>query len=126
MSSAEPLINPYLWAVGKAALTLPPQTEVAGRYRVISPQVWLDTQPATPLTVPAEMPQELLPYHYLYPLRLHVPVVYGLCPTEAGTVVLLENVPLEGAGRLLPSLQEALGTATPLRQVYWFWQLLQL
>ncbi|MGA1625267.1 MAG: PP2C family protein-serine/threonine phosphatase [Prochlorothrix sp.] len=126
MSSAEPLINPYLWAVGKAALTLPPQTEVAGRYRVISPQVWLDTQPATPLAVPDEMPQELLPYHYLYPLRLHVPVVYGLCPTEAGTVVLLENVPLEGAGRLLPSLGEGLATATPLRQVYWLWQLLQL
>ena len=126
MSSAEPLINPYLWAVGKAALMLTPQTEVEGRYRVISSQVWLDTQPASSLPVPQAIPQELLPYQYLYPLRLHIPVVYGLCSTAAGTVVLLENVPLEGAGRLLPSLDQALATAKPLRQVYWFWQMLQL
>jgi protein phosphatase len=126
MNSTEPLINPYLWAVGTAAATILPGSEVAGRYRVIAPQIWLDTQPQTPLPTPEVLPKELLPYQYLYPQRLHLPVVYGLCETEMGSVLLLENAPLEGAGNLLPQLQAVLPHSATLRQVSWFWQLLQL
>jgi serine/threonine protein phosphatase PrpC len=127
MTAVEPLINPYLWAVGPLAETIAPGTQVAERYRVIAPQIWLDTQPNSPLKTPTKQPKELLPYHYLYPQRLHVPVVYGLCPLETGaTVLLLENVPLEGAGRLLPQLQASWSQVEASRQVYWLWQLLQL
>jgi protein phosphatase len=126
MFSVEPLINPYLWALGEAASTIAPGQEVAGRYRVIAPQVWLDTQPDHPLEPSDELHRELLPYLFLYPHKLHIPVVYDQCSTPQGTVVLLENAPLEGAGSLQPSLQDSLTTATPLRQMNWFWQILRL
>ncbi len=126
MFSVEPLINPYLWALGEAASTIAPGQEVAGRYRVIAPQVWLDTQPDHPLEPSDELHRELLPYLFLYPHKLHIPVVYDQCSTPQGTVVLLENAPLEGAGSLQPALTDSLADATPLRQMNWFWQMLRL
>ena len=125
-ASIEPLLNPYLWAIGPAAERLPPGIKAGDRYQVIAPQVWLDTQPASPPQPPEQLPRELLPYHYLYPERLHLPLVYGLCTIPQGTVVLLENAPLEGAGALLPRLDVSLPQARPLRQVSWLWQLLEL
>ncbi len=128
MTGVEPVINPYLWALGDAALDLTPGTEVAGRYKVIAPQVWLDTQPEMPIEVPQEIDRELLPYLYLYPERLHLPVVYDVCPLDdySSPVVLFENVPLEGAGSLQPAFVEQLSQATTLRQMYWFGQILEL
>lgn len=150
MTSPAPLINPYLWAIGPTAATIASGTELAGRYRVVAPQIWLDTQPTTPPKTPAQIPKPLLPYHYLYPYRLHLPIVYGLCPLQQSVarqsgvplgsveldateidatqqdIVLLENVPLEGAGCLLPQLQTVLAQTKALRQVHWLWQLLQL
>ncbi|MEM8603616.1 MAG: protein phosphatase 2C domain-containing protein [Cyanobacteria bacterium P01_H01_bin.121] len=126
MSSTEPLLNPYLWAIGSPASQVEPGGVVGDRYRIIAPQVWLDTKPGIPPQTPTQLPQELLPYQYLYPYRLHLPIVYGICVLQAGTVVLLENVPIEGAGSLLPNLEEGLKHASPARQVYWLWQMLQL
>lgn len=128
MNGIEPLVNPYLWAIGDGALDLVPGTEIAGRYRVVAPQVWLDTQPSQAVEHPEDIHRELLPYLYLYPHRLHLPVIYDVCPLEdyEAPVLLLENVPLEGAGSLQPRLVERLSQATSLRQASWFWQLLDL
>jgi len=128
ITTMEPLINPYLWALGDAARDLAPGVEVAGRYRVVAPQVWLDMQPEQSVEHPEEIHRELLPYLYLYPQRLHLPVVYDVCSVEDddAPVVLLENAPLEGAGSLQPQLSEQLTQASALRQASWFWQLLSL
>ncbi len=128
MTTMEPLINPYLWALGDAALDLVPGTEIAGRYRVVAPQIWLDMQPGQAIEHPEDIHRELLPYLYLYPQRLHLPVIYDICPLEDddAPVVLLENVPLEGAGSLQPALKDQITQASALRQVSWFWQILSL
>ena len=131
MASIEPLINPYLWAIGPVAERLPPGSEVGdartvNRYQVIAPQVWLDTQAGQSIPATETLYRELLPYHYLHPLRLHLPVVYGVCRNSQGIVVLLENAPIEGAGVLLPRLDLSLSQASALRQLHWLWQLLEL
>lgn len=124
--SIEPLVNPYLWVLGDAAQDLEPETLVADRYRVIAPQVWLDTQPEQPLTPPDSLARELLPYLYLYPKRLHLPVVYDVCSLGDRRVTLLENGPIEGAGSLQPRLVDLLPQVRPIRQLNWLWQILQL
>ncbi len=130
-SCQTPLVYRYLWAVGKAVIQRPADSQVAGRYVVKAPQIWLDTQPGLQPDFPAvELPDALLPYLYLYPYRLHIPEVHGLC-SEGGDcateeIFLLENVPLDKQGNLLPAIAQSWAQATAARQVYWLWQLLQL
>merc|ERR1712226_808672 len=77
-----------------------------------------------------ELPYMIMPYLHLYPQRLYTPEVYGFYQYEEETyvtdILLLYNVPLDSEGKLFPSLVEAWATATPIRQVYWFWQMIQL
>ncbi len=133
-----PLEYRYLWAIGEAVLTLPVGSILDGRYFVKSPQIWLDTQPAAqPDFPPVELPDEMQVYLSLYPYRLHVPEVFGICAnqgpdgitTEVGLrspILLLENVPLDGNGYLYPAIAQVWESASAARQVYWLWQLLHL
>lgn len=124
-----PLTYRYLWAVGSQAAQFPPESLIADRYYVVSPQIWLDTTPGKLPKFPSEMPQAILPYLKLYRQCLHIPQVYGFCPIneENTEVLLLENVPVNRkTGQLYPTMLESLASATPVRQVYWFWQILQL
>ncbi len=123
-----PLVYRYLWAVGAGAETVAVGNRVGDRYVVVAPQVWLDTQPATPPNLPDSLPDRALPYLKLYAHRLHLPSLHGLQPLEHPTkqVLLLDNVPLDFVGKLLPTLASALKTAAPTRQLYWLWQLLEL
>jgi protein phosphatase len=87
----------------------------------------MDTQPYQDPDESRSLPEAVLPYLYLYPYRLHVPEVYGFCQDEAGeAILLLENAPLTETGELQPSIVQAFRTATPVRQVYWLWQMLEL
>lgn len=128
VSCETPLVYRYLWAVGR--MEHPSVgTQVAGRYYVTAPQIWLDTQPSLPPDVPTDWSDGVLPYLHLYPQRLHVPEVYGFCPQTddaSAAIFLLENVPLDEKGKLYPPIAHAWSQATALRQVYWLWQLLQL
>lgn len=125
-----PLLYRYLWAVGKAAAALPTGTQVTGRYYVTAPQIWLDTQPSLPPDVPPTWSEAVLPYLYLYPHRLHIPELFGFCldaiADQTEPILLLENVPLTAKGGLYPTIVQAWEQATPVRQVYWLWQMLQL
>ena len=123
------LIYRYLWAVA-------PEVEISvgdllgDRYYVVDPQVWLDTKPGKPPFMYEELPDYIMPYLHLYPQRLHTPEVYGFYQygeeTYPTDILLLDNVPLDSQGKLFPCLVEAWPTATPLRQVYWLWQMMQL
>lgn len=123
-----PLDYRYVWAIGEAVLTLPVGSILEGRYFVKSPQIWLDTQPGAQPDFPSvELPDEMQVYLYLYPQRLHVPEVFGVCtPQGRSPILLLENVPLDGKGYLLPAIAQAWDGASAARQVYWLWQLLSL
>ena len=120
----------YLWAVGPAAEAVSAGQVIADRYFVIAPQIWLESRPSLPPTVPEQLPDTIMPYLHLYPQRLHTPEVYGFCslPEAAETteVLLLENVPINNFGSLYPSILQAWSGTTAVRQVYWLWQMLQM
>ncbi len=126
MSSSEPLSNRYLWAVGSASALYRAGEQVADRYQVVAPQIWKDAQPELPPEFPEQLSGNILPYLCLYPHRLHVPEVYGVCQLEGSVVVLLENVPIDSRGELYPSIKSMWSKATAVRQVYWLWQILEL
>ncbi len=125
-----PLIYRYLWAVGQPPGAFPAGTQVAGRYYVSAPQIWLDTQPGLPPDMSVNWSTDVLPYLHLYPQRLHVPEVYGFCPehgdAQTSAIFLLENVPIDEKGNLKAAIAQAWSQATATRQLYWLWQLLQL
>lgn len=130
--SISPLLSqsvpPYVWAIGTGVADIPEGTTVNGRYQVIAPQTWLDTQPARSPNLPSELPDAAVPYLQLYPHRLHIPEVYGVCELGPGhiPVLLLHQIPVDSAGNLLPAIDAALEKVPAVRQVYWLWQMLQL
>jgi hypothetical protein len=130
MSSSTPLINRYLWVTGSAATSLPVGEQVRGRYQVIAPQIWQDMHPELPPEVLDQLTGNILPYLRLYPHRLHVPEVYGVCQLRESVpesvVILLENVPIDPSGQLYPSIEAMWTQASAVRQVYWLWQILEL
>jgi protein phosphatase len=122
-----PLVYRHLWAIGEGVRQIPVDTVVDERYLVKAPQIWLDTEPGTVPNVPQVLPGRILPYLHLYPHRLHVPELHGVCPFGNGAVaLLLDNVPIDAEGKLLPSLESMWSSVSSVRQVYWLWQLFQL
>jgi len=130
MSSSNPLINRYLWAVGSAAALIPVGELVKDRYQVVAPRIWQDTHPELLPEVPEQLSGHILSYLRLYPHRLHVPEVYGVCQfgesVQEPGVILLENVPIDTSGELYPSIESMWTKASAVRQVYWLWQILEL
>lgn len=129
-SCQTPLIYRYLWATGTKASQFPVGEQVAaGRYRVVATQVWLDIQPGLAPDLPDSISPDIQPYLQLYPYRLHVPMVYGVCHLKEGTpanVLLLENAPISSAGNAYPAITAVWFQALAVRQVHWLWQILQL
>ncbi|BAZ85512.1 protein phosphatase 2C domain-containing protein [Dolichospermum compactum] len=123
-----PLIYRYLWATGKQAAEIPPETKVANRYEVIKPQIWLDTQPALLPDIPAELPNIVIPYLRLYSEHLHIPQAYGFTSLAEieDDILLLENAPIDETGCIYPTITDSWKQASPVRQIYWLWQILQL
>ncbi|MEL7034246.1 MAG: protein phosphatase 2C domain-containing protein [Cyanobacteria bacterium J06592_8] len=120
----------YLWAVGSVASQIQSGQVVGNRYYVSSPQVWLDTKPAVPPTTTEPISDRILPYLYLYPHRLHLPGVHGVyslgTASEGEEIVLLDNIPTDSKGVLLPTMVEMWPKTQAVRQVYWLWQMLEL
>ncbi len=130
MTTAQPLMSRYIWAADRQATLIPADRLVEDRYQVIAPQLWLDTKPQEPPGILFPLPHQALAYAHLYRYKLHLPQVYGFCsierPHETIDIPLLENVPIDREGKLLPSLVEAWSTATPLDRAYWLWQAIEL
>ncbi|MBD2314930.1 protein phosphatase 2C domain-containing protein [Desertifilum sp. FACHB-1129] len=130
MSSSESPTIRFLWVPDPAAAQIPLGERVADRYEVVAPQIWCDRAPHLSPDVPEELPERVTPYLRLFPHRLHLPEVYGVVRQdslgETQEFLLLENGPLTASGELYPALEEAWTTASPVRQVYWLWQILEL
>jgi protein phosphatase len=120
----------YLWAAAQQATLIPAGRLVEERYHAISPQLWLDTKPHEPPDVLSPLPRQALAYAHLYQYQLHLPQIHGFCSlNRSGEVLeipLLDNIPIDSDGVLLPSLLEAWSMATPLYQAYWLWQAIEL
>jgi protein phosphatase len=126
MSSSKPPINRYLWAVGASALQFPVGELVKERYEVVAPQIWRDRLPELLPEVPNRLSADILRYLRLYPHRLHVPEVYGLCQLDGSVVILLDNAPIDANGELYPTIKSMWMQVSSVRQVYWLWQILEL
>ncbi len=127
MRSPKFLINRYLWAVGSSAAAVPVGDIVANRYQAIAPQIWQDTQPDVPPDMPEKLSGKILTYLRLYPHRLHLPEVYGICQlNESEQVILLENAPIDINGGPYPSMEEMWSNVSAVRQVYWLSQMWEL
>lgn len=118
-----PLVYRYLWANGSSVAEIQPGEKVANRYEVLTPHIWLDTQPGLLPDIPEELPKDVVSYLRLYQHRLHIPQAYGIAHND---ILLLENVPIDETGNLYPAITDAWDQANPVRQVYWLWQILQL
>lgn len=133
-----PLVYRYLWAVDTKKIQREPGEKIDHRYEVISPQIWLDTQPIVIPELTEKIPTIILPYLRLHQHRLHVPHIYGfaryanhqaggLSPQESeDDILLLENVPINDKGSLYPAITDIWEHSTAVRQVYWLWQILEL
>ena len=129
-SCQTPLIRRYLWAVGEGVERVPLGEKMGERYEVIAPRLWLDTKPGMSPYIPEadSLPPEIIPYSPLYSLRLHLPTIYGFTklPTGTDNIILLDNLPVDETGGLYPSITDSWEKVSPVRQVYWLWQILQL
>lgn len=117
----------YVWALGQGTNKIPIGDLVDGRYEVIAPSIWLDTQPEQSPKVPEPVPGFALPYLKAYPHQLNLPGVYGICHQDSGeAVLLLSNVPVNRQGQLMPAIAKAWPDASPFRQANWLWQMISL
>lgn len=115
----------YLWATTPAATYIRVGEKVNERYQVVAPQIWQDLRPELLPEMPTQL-GEILPYLRLYPHRLHIPEVYGVCQVGDSVITLLENVPIDRNAELYPSMMSMWTKASAVRQVYWLWQMLAL
>ncbi|MFN3925946.1 MAG: PP2C family protein-serine/threonine phosphatase [Pseudanabaenaceae cyanobacterium] len=118
----------YLWAADLDVSKFPAGSLIADRYRVVHSQVVVDTQSYRLPEIPDDFSEQAIAYLRLSKYLLHLPRPYGLLTEEIGQgeLLLLENVPLDAEGQLLPSLVSQWGQVNPLRQINWLWQILQL
>jgi protein phosphatase len=121
----------YLWAADPQAAWIPTDKLVENRYHVMAPQLWLDTKSGERPEALWPLPDQARPYAHLSRYRLHLPQLYGFCSMgRAGTnsvdIPLLDNIPIDINGALLPSLNEVWAEGTALEQVHWLWQIVNL
>jgi len=132
-----PLVKRYLWAVGDWIKAFQVGELLEERYLLESPNILLDTLPAQIPVGLEQIPPHVMPYLKLLPLRLHIPGVYSFLaspdPEMNLDVWLLEYGPLllDEQGKpqypsLFPQLAEVWGEASPLRQLIWLKQMVQL
>jgi protein phosphatase len=121
------LIHRYLWAIHPNIDKLEPGEIIGDRYEVIKRQIWLDTKPGKSPEIPAELSKNMVTYLRCSQDAIHLPQIYGYISwKDSHDVLLLENVPIDETGNLYPAITTHWKQATPVRQVYWLWQILQL
>ncbi len=120
----------YLWAVGLDIEAFPQGAMLGDRYLVHDSQVVIDTQQYRLPESPDEIPSDVVSYLKLSRLPLHLPRPYGLLrwgeELNLSEVLLLENIPVDRDGHLLPTLESLWAKTPALRQINLLWQVLQL
>ncbi len=126
MNDTQSLTKVYLWVVGGEEMNLSTSELIQGRYQIMSPNIWLDTQPDQLPLIPESFSENLKPYFTLFPKNLYFPYIYSVLNLEEKEVILLENAPIQENGELYPSLEEVYEEGSEVRQLYWLWQIYSL
>ncbi len=132
-----PLTKRYLWAIGEWINAFQVGELLEERYLLQAPRILLDTMPAQPPLGIEGIPKPIRPYLKLFPLRLHIPLVYSYIPSSDPEINLdiwlLEYGPLAlneqgepSYPQLFPTLAEVWETASPLCQLVWLKQMVEL
>ena len=127
-----PVVKKYLWIKGELSQDYPIGELINKRFLLCQSNTVLDTKPDIVNPTPEEIPEEIKPYLRLFAHRLHLPQVYGYLGFPENIWFLeYESVPIDSEGRLsypkfFPSIESRLSGASPLRQLNWFWQIVQL
>lgn len=127
-----PLIKRYLRIGGTLTKKYHIGELVENRFFVYLPNVVIDTKPSLIPIFPENVPDEIAPYLKLFSHRLHIPQIYGYIDKEFSRCLLeYENIPLDDKGNLVypelfPAIEFSFLNASPLRQVNWLWQIVQL
>jgi protein phosphatase len=121
----------YLWAADPQAAWIPTDKLVENRYHVMAPQLWLDTKSGERPEVLWPLPDRARPYARLSRYRLHLPQLYGFCSLgrsgqKSVDIPLLDNIPIEANGQLMPALTELWSQGSALQQAHWLWQMVDL
>jgi len=123
----------YLWAIeiGEELESLPEILD--DRYVLKQDRIYFDTQPGKLPSLPTDVPIEVRAYLRLFPLRWHIPQIYGAVGWQAysdRTIWLLENAPIEvlsqGRWRQFSRIDLAWSRAEPLQKLGWLWQIVTL
>lgn len=121
----------YLWAADPQAAWIPADKLVENRYHVMAPQLWLDTKSGERPEVMWPLPDRARPYARLSRYRLHLPQLYGFCSLgrsghKSVDIPLLDNIPIEPNGELMPALKDVWSMGSALQQAHWLWQMVDL
>lgn len=127
-----PMIRRYLWVMGEPDLSFDNGSVMGDRFYVVNENIVLDLKPGDMTFFPEDIPPDIVAYQRLFAQRLHIPQVYGAIAHE-NIIWLLEHqsIPLTPSGELLypqifPTLKNCWADASPLRQLNWLWQIVQL
>jgi protein phosphatase len=121
----------YLWAADPQAAWIPADKLVENRYHVKAPQLWLDTKSGERPEVLWPLPDRARPYARLSRYRLHLPQLYGFCSLgrsgqKSVDIPLLDNIPIQADGQLMPALTDLWPAGSALQQAHWLWQMVDL
>jgi len=133
-SSPLPPVRRYLWAQGPSGFSLPVDTLLAGRYRVIQYPLIEDSHPDEPPVPLESVPLLAEPYLALsrFSVAIPRPFTQVLHPESSTSLLLLEEIPLAASAdgsevpSLLPTLREVWAQSTALHQLTWLWRLAKL
>lgn len=126
-------VSRYLWVQGTSS-PLPPETLLAGRYRVVQFPLVQDTSPQEPPSPLESVPPIASPYLALSAFSVAIPRPFTQVPHPNGQddLLLLEEIPLYRLGDsdsipgLLPTLPSVWEESTALHQLTWLWTLAEL
>ncbi len=126
------MIKRYLWALGEGIASYQIGDLINDRYLLKQEKILLDTQPALPPHLPEDIPAEIESYLRLFAYRVYLPQIYSYIENKE-PIWLLEygSIPTDKEGeiinpKLFPRLDEVWSQASPLRQLHWLWQIIQL
>ena len=127
-----PVVKNYLLMKGNLSLQYQVGEMINNRFLLYYPQIALDTKPDQINPTPEFIPNEIKAYLQVFSHRLHLPQIYDYISfPEQIWFLEYESVPLNAKGQLIypkffPLLASCLPKVSPLRQLNWLWQILQL
>lgn len=127
-----PIVKRYLKISGKLREKYSIGDLMCDRYLLCYPNTVLDTKPSLVPFSAEVIPEDAIPYLKLFSHRLHLPQLYSFLKGEGEAWLLeYESLVIDDNGELTHPLlflllEKSFSNASPLRQISWLWQMVQL